>query len=259
MRYRLGALTKEDLDFLKKEIGLYLKSKKLDPNSEIYTHEEWAARGEKHGRDAMLTIVTEGPLGRLLNYGDRPGAEKELEDWNAYLESLGLWWELGFSWSIHLYPLDGPMLAGPGRRSLGAFGFEEGAGLLIARIDDWKVLLIKRSVDVPSPYHWAPPGGRLELGEERMKGAIREATEEIGDLPGMKILTDPYPHFSNPGFMFHTFFAVMDPGSSWTPRLNWEASEYGWFDPVKLPDPLLPGVREAVQAFLGLEGRRVPV
>ncbi len=93
---------------VKEEIEAYLKAKDLAFDSHVYLREEWRERDEKYGNDAVITITTEGPLGRLLNYGDWSGAEEELEDWNRFLEERGLWWELGYAWSVHLYPTDRP-------------------------------------------------------------------------------------------------------------------------------------------------------
>lgn len=104
----LGASRAEDVAWLKNEVELYLKSRDLAHDSHVYTQEEWRERGEKYGNSAVLTIVTEGPLYQLLNYGEWPGATRELADFNGFLDSLGLWYEQGHAWSVHLYPKEGP-------------------------------------------------------------------------------------------------------------------------------------------------------
>lgn len=92
---------------IKANVEFYLARNKLSHDSHVYTQEEWVKRGEKYGNDAQVTIATEGPLYALLNQGDWPGATFEIERFNGFLAQLGLYWDLGYAWSVHLYPLEG--------------------------------------------------------------------------------------------------------------------------------------------------------
>lgn len=124
-----------------------------------------------------------------------------------------------------------------------------GAGLLITRRSDGKVLMVRRAPGGSKPGYWNPPGGTVEEGETPFEGASREAREELGPLPRLEWLNDEGFWYANgPYFAFATFLAVLPKDEdSWTPSLNEENSEWGWFDPEELPQPLLPGVRAAVR------------
>jgi len=104
----LGASTDPALEWKRRAVEQYLRSHDLSHDSHVYTQEEWRARNERYGNDAVLTIVTEGPLYALLNRGDWETAARELEEFNRFLETLGLWYELGYAWSVHLYPREQP-------------------------------------------------------------------------------------------------------------------------------------------------------
>ena len=91
---------------LKANIELYLHRKDLSRDSSIYTPEQWRQRGETVGRNAILTIATEGPLYSLINRPEWRGAASEHADFTDFLGSLGVYYELGHAWSLHLYPLE---------------------------------------------------------------------------------------------------------------------------------------------------------
>ena len=59
------------------------------------------------------------------------------------------------------------------------------AGLLLTTPTRGRVLLQLRSAHVLSPGVWALPGGALERGETVEEAAIREAEEEVDDVPTM--------------------------------------------------------------------------
>jgi ubiquitin-protein ligase len=94
-----------DQDALKANVEFYLSKKKLNHDARVYKQAEWQARKEKYGNEAVLTITTEGPLYSLLNDGSWPEAAEEITDLNSFLESMGVYWELGYAWSVHLYPI----------------------------------------------------------------------------------------------------------------------------------------------------------
>ena len=87
-------------DWLEKQPDLNLT---YDAN--LYSQHDWdVQRGERYGRDALFTIASEGPLARMINgeYG-REGYQV-VERFNEFLERLGIYYEMGYSWSLHFYP-----------------------------------------------------------------------------------------------------------------------------------------------------------
>jgi len=127
---------------------------------------------------------------------------------------------------------------------------EIGAGLLIFRPMDGKVLMTRRSASESSPGYWDFSGGSVEEGETELEAAIREGREELGGLPALKIDTEPVWWAPNPFFAFALFLAHMDvSGDAWEPTLNEEHDLYGWFDPDQLPVPALEGAIAGVKYF----------
>lgn len=127
---------------------------------------------------------------------------------------------------------------------------ENGAGLMIFRPKDGKVLMTRRSPLESSPGYWDFTGGKVEPGETHLQAAIREGQEELGGLPRLHIATEPVWWAPNPFFAFALFYAQMDPsGDSWEPVLNDEHDLYEWFLPTRLPTPSLPGAIAGVKYF----------
>jgi 8-oxo-dGTP pyrophosphatase MutT (NUDIX family) len=123
------------------------------------------------------------------------------------------------------------------------------AGLLIQRTDNKKILLLLRSAEVMDPGLWGIPGGRVEPWEDDLNAAIRESEEELGEVYGLEITG--VRSIVSGEFMYSTYFAKM-PGAvaaAWTPELNWENDDWGWFSLRKLPKDVHPGVREVLSGF----------
>ena len=74
----------------------------------LYTQSQWQDRGEPYGNTAAGgTLITEGDLCAGLNYGfPRDGDWQLMEEFQTFLAGHGYWYELGFHWSLHFYPLD---------------------------------------------------------------------------------------------------------------------------------------------------------
>lgn len=125
-----------------------------------------------------------------------------------------------------------------------------GAGLLIVRTTDMKILLLRRSEMVTKSGYWAAPGGGVEAGETEKDAAIREGYEELGGLPeDLRIEEEASWYAEGPFFAFATFMATTA-DRNWTPRINPEHDQWGWFDPRKLPSPIMPGTQKVVKEAL---------
>lgn len=116
------------------------------------------------------------------------------------------------------------------------------AGFLFQRYDDGRFLLILRSDKVENPDVWGLPGGGVERGETDLQGALREVREEMGSVPEHNIVGF-YPTTHN-NHIYVTFHALMDGqvAEDFVPELNWENSEWKWFDIDELPANTHPGV-----------------
>lgn len=125
------------------------------------------------------------------------------------------------------------------------------AGILYVRRD--KVLLLKRSDDAADyPGTWGFPAGHVETGESPLLAALRESREEIGFAPASAELLIGDGAFS--------LFVVRD--ADFVPVLNEESQGFVWALPAELPQPLHPGVAEAVRracTALGMDKREFDV
>ena len=104
------------------------------------------------------------------------------------------------------------------------------AGILF-RSKAGRVLLLKRAADGSDHAgKWATPGGKCRAGEPVEKTALRETIEETGYNAGyagqfhMRRVKDNVDY---------TMF-LRDIEDEFTPRLNSEHVEWGWFDPQEV-------------------------
>lgn len=112
--------------------------------------------------------------------------------------------------------------------------------------DAGDVLFVKRAKDEKNwPGHWAFPGGRAEAGEEAPAAAVREAKEEIGHDCTVADLK-PLRTVRTPGGFDHTTY-VLPVKDAFDPKLNAEHSEFKWAKPGEAPEPLHPGIAEALK------------
>jgi 8-oxo-dGTP pyrophosphatase MutT (NUDIX family) len=144
-----------------------------------------------------------------------------------------------------------------------------GSGILLQRKSDGKVCLFLRDGTMQSGT-WGILGGKVDEGEDALESAIREAEEESGKLPAggfsqkhyiFKMPLTPGDFLRGDGekhlnryaeagevFTYTTFLYTVE-DDNWAPRLNWEHSEFKWFDPDDLPSNTL--------ALIDLDGQKV--
>ena len=123
------------------------------------------------------------------------------------------------------------------------------AGLLIVRIADMKILLIKRSKLVNLPGFWAIPGGKVEFGEPQIEAALREGEEELGCLP-WDLQVEEIPAVCDDCAICFSVFLGTTQDCDWKPVINWESDQWGWFDVRKLPYPLMTCNLEVIEELL---------
>lgn len=114
------------------------------------------------------------------------------------------------------------------------------AGITCIAQDTGRVFLMLRSPYVNTPLTWAAPAGAVDYDEEPDEAALRELEEEAGyhgpvDIVEERVDEDlDFWHYI--GWVPREFSAVM----------NWESSDWGWFDLDDLPEPLHPGWVDAL-------------
>lgn len=118
------------------------------------------------------------------------------------------------------------------------------SGLLIQESVSGKVLLLKRAHWTQDPLTWGIPGGAIPVTPEGEKmsawdSALKESQEEIGHLPGYQDELDKTV-FTDGKFTYTTFLITV--AKEFTPKLNNEHLDYGWFDLNELPEDTHPGV-----------------
>lgn len=161
-------------------------------------------------------------------------------------------------------------LGAPALRPNGGRWGRVGAGVLPQALSTGRVLLGLRSYEVEEPGTWGTWGGavagvpsgralhdpatrRTASRSAIAEGALREFREESG-WRGEPVEMVPLLVYREPSFEFHNFLLLVP--EEFTPRLNWEHDEAGWFDPdEELPDELHFGL----EALLGDPGSALEI
>lgn len=140
---------------------------------------------------------------------------------------------------------DGFMRCGDGHVRWGIFG---AAGVIfVHRNGDGtapRVMLQKRSAMAHEGGTWSCAGGALEQGEMPYDGALREASEEVGTIPGTPRLIGQYVFNPSHDWAYTTVVVEVDErfGSS----INFETDAVEWFTIDEVHDlPLHAGFAAA--------------
>ena len=122
------------------------------------------------------------------------------------------------------------------------WGIYGAAGVVfVIRDDDQpRVMLQKRSAMAHEGGTWSCAGGALDQGELPYDGALREASEEIGELPGQPALLGHYVF--NPSHDWAYTTVVVEVRRRFGESLNFETDAVGWFTIAEVDDlPLHAG------------------
>ena len=129
----------------------------------------------------------------------------------------------------------------------------KGAGIMLVT-PQGEALFLLRSPSSNHPNEWDFPGGKADEDETPEETAKRETREEIGALPygELKPLSDTSSKDdSGKDVDFITY--RMDVMHKFTPKIDVEEhTAWKWAKLDNPPEPLHPGVREVVNAALGI-------
>ena len=92
---------REHIQRLHDALNEWLIKNDLHGHSRFYSPEEWRLRDEAVHNNASLILVFEGNLHTFINH---TGDTFEIDD---FVESFGFFYELGHSWNVGFYPIDG--------------------------------------------------------------------------------------------------------------------------------------------------------
>lgn len=127
---------------------------------------------------------------------------------------------------------DGFVRCSDGHTRWGRFG---AAGVLFVHrgIDGPRYMLQKRSAWAHEGGTWSVAGGALDAGETPEQGALREATEEIGNVPAHRVLGN---HVFAPAddWSYTTF--VIEVEQRFGESMNFETDAVGWFSAAEIDD-----------------------
>ena len=124
-------------------------------------------------------------------------------------------------------------------------------GVCVIILRKGKVLLGKRGPKSFYSDHWCCPGGKLEPFESVEECAEREVFEETGlkikNLKKLALNNDPMPEV-NKHYLTHILKAE-HAGGELTINEPEKFIETQWFEVSKLPKPLFPPTKKALERF----------
>lgn len=122
------------------------------------------------------------------------------------------------------------------------------AGVLIKCTTTNNVFLLLRSDDSDEPNTWALVSGGIKGGEDIRDGLKREIMEELSidpDIIDYQYVGVEYDFNKNIRFYYYHGFT----SDEFTPTLNLENKQYGWFSKDSLPTPLYPNLQTKIDAI----------
>jgi 8-oxo-dGTP pyrophosphatase MutT (NUDIX family) len=138
------------------------------------------------------------------------------------------------------------------------WGLHGAAGLLLRHVDasgQERYLLTQRSDQVEEGGTNSTPGGARHEGESPREAALREAGEELGELPPITFTGESIDDHG--GWAYHTIHGdVQDMmGFDVGHEDAWETDAYGWHTPEEIDRlSLHPGFRRQWEAMRGRSG-----
>ena len=121
---------------------------------------------------------------------------------------------------------DGFMRCSDGHVRWGVFG-AAGVVFMIRDDDVARIMLQKRSAMAHEGGTWSCAGGALDEGETPYDGALREATEEVGAIPGTPTLLGEYVFAPATDWTYTT--VVVEVTERFGNSINFETDAVEWF------------------------------
>ena len=112
------------------------------------------------------------------------------------------------------------------------------AGCIVVAEDTGRWCLQQRSDQVSDPGVWSTWGGGVEPGETLEQAVLRELAEEGGYHGPARL---KHVHTSP---QYATYIAFVP--NEFEPEINYESKDWCWADQDQLPEPLHPGLEEAL-------------
>lgn len=125
---------------------------------------------------------------------------------------------------------DGFVRCSDGHVRWGRFG---AAGVLFVHREDGviRVMLQKRSAFAHEGGTWSVSGGALDEDETPVRGGLREAAEEVGSLPELRVIGE-YVFSPADDWAYTTIVAEVD--APFGHSANFETDAVGWFTPEEV-------------------------
>lgn len=117
------------------------------------------------------------------------------------------------------------------------------AGVILHSTKTNRYLFVERGDHVKQARTWAGFGGEIDPGETAEEAVLRELEEEAGFSNAVK-LKKVYT-FNNGKFTYTNYIGTV--WDEFTPKLNWENSDFVWCTKDNLPSPLHPGIEEMLK------------
>ena len=115
-------------------------------------------------------------------------------------------------------------------------------GVLIKCETTDKIFLMLRNDKIPT---WSLVSGGLEIGEKPIECLKREIIEELSINPNsINYKKIGVEEIADKNLTFHYYEGLTS--KEFTPKLDHENLEWGWFDKKNLPSPLYRGMKEKI-------------
>lgn len=120
-----------------------------------------------------------------------------------------------------------------------------GSGCLVYARSTGRFLIGLRSEGVLEPLTWGTWGGAIPSGVSAEESALAELYEET-EFDGDAQMVHVYQfRDERSGFVYDNFIAIIE--DEFSPVLNWENCDFGWFEQGAFPQPMHAGLEKMLQ------------